>query len=142
MNPRLVYPMLALMTFCTVDLTAQTYTCLSAADSMAIRDRDNVIELVTATDSATVADRLLWNLPSTTASKVSIISSGAACGAAGAAYHAATNPPGTQAISRTMIVIKIGNTRYVVRDLNQRVGEFNTTVVFDKNWVRLVAWDG
>jgi hypothetical protein len=120
---------------------AQTYACLPATDSLTIVDRDYIVELVTSSDTATVADRNRFHLPSTTASKVTVVSSGAACTSAGAAYHTAVTAPGTLAFSRTLTVIKVGTTRYVVRDVNQRVGEFNTTVVFDKNWVKLVAWD-
>lgn len=119
----------------------QTYTCLPSSDSLAINLRAYVVELVTATDSATVADRVLFNLPATTANKVSIETGSSTCSTAAAKFHAAVRPPGTPAVSRTLIVIKVSTTRYVVRDMNETFGEFSPTMIFDKNWVKLAGWD-
>lgn len=123
-----------------VGLQAQSYTCRPASDSTAIVQRDYLVQLVTATDTGTVADRAAYNLPSTTANKVTVVGSGSVCNSAGTAYHAVVRP-GTPAISRTLTVIKIGSTRYVVGDPNELHGEFSTTIVFDTNWVSLAGWD-
>jgi hypothetical protein len=53
---------------------------------------------------------------------------------AGGAYHAAVTAPGTPPISRTLLVIKVGNTRYVVVDPNETKGEYGINVVFDSQW--------
>jgi hypothetical protein len=121
--------------------SGQTYTCLPASDSTVIPIRDYVVKLVTGTDSATVADRIFYALPSTTANKVTVVGSGTVCSQAGAAYHQAIRPLGTPAISRILVVIKVSTTRIVVRDWAEKNGEFVPTVVFDKNWVRLKGWD-
>jgi hypothetical protein len=121
--------------------SAQTYTCRTATDSALIVVRDYVVNLVTATDTGTVADRVFYDLPSTTANKVTVVGTGSVCSQAGAAYHQAVRPAGTPAISRTLIVLKIGATRYVVCDTDEVRGEFTPTVVFDKNWVQIKGWE-
>jgi hypothetical protein len=120
---------------------AQTYTCRAATDSALIVIRNYVVELVTATDTGTVADRVFYDLPTTTANRVTVIGTGRVCSQAGAAYHRAVRPAGTPAISRTLIVLKIGTTRYVVCDMDEVRGEFTPTVVFDKNWVEIKGWE-
>lgn len=119
---------------------AQTYTCLPATDSTAIIHRDYIVQLVTATDSASVVHRIRYSLPTTTASKVTVITTANICSQAGDAYHNAVRP-GPPPISRTLVVIKVGTNRYVVVDEDEKAGEFTPTVVFDRNWVKLAAWD-
>ena len=128
---------------CTIALgasrpaSAQTYTCLSDTTHMLYY---HVVRLVTGTDSAMVANRNLYNLPAVAKSKVSVVTASSVCNQAGAAYHAAVTPPGTPAISRTLVVIKVGTTRYVVVDPNQSAGEFEMNEVFDSKWNRLAGW--
>ncbi len=117
--------------------SAQTYTCLSDTTHALYY---YVVRLVTGTDSAMVANRNRYNLPSVTKSKVSVVTTSSVCNQAGAAYHAAVTPPGTPAISRTLVVVKVGTTRYVVVDPNQRAGEFDMNEVFDSKWKRLAGW--
>jgi hypothetical protein len=118
----------------------QTYTCLAASDSTTIVDRDWIVALVTGSDQATVTTRTAYNLPSTTANKVTVVGSGSTCNSAGAAFHAAV-APGTPAVSRTLTVIKVGTTRYVVQDTSYDEEGHSVIVVFDKNWVKLSEWD-
>jgi hypothetical protein len=99
-----------------------------------------VVRLVTGTDSASVTTRTRYQLPATTASKVTVVTSSTVCNKAGAAYHAAEVPAGTPAISRTLAVVKVGTTRYVVIDPNERVGEYEVNIVFDSKWVMLVRF--
>ena len=121
----------------------QTYMCLLATDSLAINLRDYVVQLVTATDSASVVHRIRYRLPITTANKVSVQTAESTCSTAGAKYHAATSVPGSPAISRTLVVIRIGTTRFVVRDTEWAMGGggYSPTVVFDKNWNKLAGWE-
>jgi len=120
---------------------AQTYTCRVASDSLAIELKDWVVTLVTATDPKFSAKRTAYVLPTTTANKVSVVGSGTTCNAAGGAYHAAVKP-GTPAISRNLILIKVSTTHFVVQDPEELSdGEFAPTVVFNKNWGKLSAWD-
>ena len=111
--------------------SAQTYTCLP--------DTTHVLyyyirRLVTGTDSASVATRNVYQLPAVSASKVTVVTTASACQQAGDAYHAAVTPPGTPAVSRTLVVIKVGTTRYVVADPNEIRGEFEVNIVFDAKW--------
>jgi len=46
---------------------------------------------------------------------------------------------GTPPISRTLAVVKIGTTRYVVLDRDHRVGEYEVIDIFDSKWKFLVG---
>lgn len=119
---------------------AQTYTCLNETNEDTQVLRDQIISIVTGTDTLAVATRSAYQLPAVAASKVSVVTTASICKKAGAAYHAAVTPPGTPEKSRTLVVIKVSNTRYVVLDPNERVGEFGSHVVFDSNWNRLIGF--
>jgi hypothetical protein len=119
----------------------QTYTCLPGSDSRAIGLRDYVVELVTATDSAAVVDRVWYKLPVATAKEVSVQTGKSICAIAGASYSAAVRP-GETPLSTTLVVVKVSTTRYVVRDMIYASGgEFTATVIFDNRWKRLAGWD-
>jgi len=45
-------------------------------------------------------------------------------------------------VSRTLVVIKVGTTRYVVLDPNQLNGEFRSNIVFDSKWKVLIGFTG
>ncbi len=100
----------------------QTYTCLGGTAQQAHLLYDHVVSLVPGTDSATVVTRNLYHLPAVAASKVGIVTTASVCTQAGDAYHAAITDPGTPLVSRTLVVIKVGTTRYVVLDLNEHGG--------------------
>jgi len=119
---------------------AQTYTCLAGTQWAASSLRDYVVRLVTGTDSESVATRNRYQLPATIASKVTVETSSTLCNKAGAAYHTAVTAPGTPPVSRTLALVKVGSTRYVVLDPNQRAGEFEVNIVFDSKWIRLVGF--
>lgn len=138
--PRSWQLVLATLAVCAPAASGQTYTCLRDTAEHTEVLRDYVVSLVTATDSATIAIRNRYNLPAVAASKVTVVTSGSVCNQAGAAYHAAVTNPGTPAISRTLVVLKVSTTRYVVLDPNQHAGEFALHVVFDKNWNDLAGF--
>jgi len=119
---------------------AQTYTCLPDTAEKTQILRDDIVSLVTATDSETVATRSAYQLPAVAASKVTVVTTASVCRKAGAAYHAAVTPPGTPPIARTLVVIKVGTTRYVVLDPTERAGEFENHIVFDSRWNRLIGF--
>ena len=118
----------------------QTYTCLPNTAEEAEVLYNTIVSLVTGTDSLAVATRNAYQLPAVAASKVNVITTSSTCTRAGAAYHAAVTPPGTPAVSRTLVVIKVGTTRYVVVDPNQRAGRFMEHEVFDSHWTLLIGW--
>ncbi len=119
--------------------SAQTYTCLSDTTHTLY---SFVVRLVTGTDSATVATRNALQLPAVPASKVTVVTTASVCTRAGDAYHAAVTPPGTPPVSRTLLVIKVGTTRYVVLDPNELTGEFRNNIVFDARWNFLIGFTG
>ncbi len=119
---------------------AQTYTCLpnTAEETQVLYNA--VVSIVTGTDSLAAATRSAYQLPAVAASNVSVVTTSSTCTQAGAAYHAAVTPPGTPAVSRTLVVIKVGSTRYVVVDPNQRAGEFLEHEVFDSHCTLLIGF--
>jgi len=119
---------------------AQTYTCLPGTSPDAIVLKDYVVRLVTGTDSESVVTRNRYQLPTVAASKVSVETSATICNKAGAAYHAAETPPGTPPISRTLVVVKVSTTRYIVLDINELVGEYRINNVFDSKWIYLIGF--
>src|SRR6266480_1150348 len=121
---------------------AQTYTCLpdTAEDTQVLYSA--VLSIVTGTDSQAVLTRTAYQLPAVVASKVSVVTGATVCKQAGNAYHAAVTPPGTPPVSRTLVVIKVGTTRYVVLDPNQLNGEFRSNIVFDSKWKVLIGFTG
>jgi hypothetical protein len=120
----------------------QTYTCLPASAWAAYSLRDYMIRLVTATDTELVATRILYQLPVVAATEVIVDSSSAICNRAGAAYHSAVAVEGTPPTSRTLAVVRVGKTRFVVLDPKQMAGEFEIHVIFDSKWNRLAAFIG
>lgn len=124
-------------------LGAQTYTCLPSSHELTVDLRKHILWMVTTADTSAAADRNAYNLPVTTASKVTVVTASNLCSQAGAAYHAAVTLPGTPAVSRAMLsVLKVGNDRYVVQDWSHisPTGVVAITVVFDRHWNRLSAW--
>lgn len=120
--------------------SAQAYTCLPDTAEAAELLRNYVVDLVTGTDSATIATRERSELPAVSASKVTVVTTTSVCNAAGDAYHTAVTPPGTSPVSRTLAVVKVGTTRYVVLDPNHRSGEFEFHAVFDRRWAYLTGF--
>ena len=118
----------------------QTYTCLPDTSPDAVVLKEYVVRLVTGTDSESVATRNRYQLPAVTASKVTVQTSAATCNSAGAAYHAAETAPGTPPISRSLVVVKVSTTRYVVLDIKELVGEYKINNVFDSKWKYLIGF--
>jgi hypothetical protein len=120
----------------------QTYACLPANAERAQVLYNAVVSIVTGTDSQAVLTRNAYQLPAVAASKVSVVTTASVCRQAGVAYHTAVTPPGTPEISRTLVVIKVGTTRYVVLDPKQLTGEFRSNIVFDSQWRFLIGFTG
>lgn len=121
--------------------SAQAYTCLPDTATNAKVLFDAVVAIVTGTSTQADSTRMAYNLPAVTASKVSVVTTSSVCTQAGAAYHTAVAAPGTPPVSRTLVVIKIGTTRYVVSDPTETGGSgYNLHAVFDKTWHFLVGF--
>lgn len=113
------------------ELLAQTYNCVSTTSEETTALRDDVLSLVTGTDSRVIEKRNRFQLLAATAAQVSVVTQKNTCKNAALAYHAALTPPGTPAISRNMIVIKVANNRYVITDPTEKTGEFGMVMVTD-----------
>lgn len=96
--------------------------------------RDYIVSLVTGTDSVTVATRTQYQLPIVDASKVSVVTAANTCQRAGGAYEKALNPAGTPAVSRSMVVIKIGTTCFAIIDPAERNGEYEVNMITDNKF--------
>ena len=107
---------------------------------MAVGLRAYVRTLVTSAGSVIVATRARYGMPDTDSTTVTIATDQATCGEAGEAYHAALHGSSSPAISRTLVVVKVGDSNYVVVDPTERAGEFGIYVVFDEQWQRLVVF--
>lgn len=119
----------------TVD--AQTYQCASATNGEAYQLQTYLVEVVTGTDSSAIQGRAQYQLPITTASKVTYVTQASTCRTAALSFYTATGT--TPPTSGTVLVatIKVSNTRYVVSVIGEHAGEFSITVTFDSKWHRL-----
>lgn len=119
---------------CAHALQAQTYTCVDNTET-ALGLQEYIVRLVTATDTAIVSDRTLYQLPATSASTVVLVTKKNVCNSAAAAYHDVLHP-GEAPISRQqLVVIRVGSSRYVVADpTDLGPSEFVAVMVFDNNW--------
>ena len=122
-------------------LTAQQYTCLPASDDASRVLSEYLVSLVEASDSASVLHRERYHLPVGKPSSVRVVVDLRLCRQAGTAYHAVMAPRGERAIDRRLVLIRVGNSRFVVRDPDHGSGEFLTTLVFSGRWIRLAGWD-
>jgi hypothetical protein len=124
-------------------LRAQTYRCASATSDDAVNMREYMVSLVTATtDTSLVAMRTTYHLPALDSSKVSIVTTAKTCASAAIAYNKAIHGPDASAVSRTIVVVKIGTTRYALLDPLERYGEYEINVITDSNFVVLNTFSG
>ncbi|HJU75280.1 MAG TPA: hypothetical protein VJ717_16175 [Gemmatimonadaceae bacterium] len=124
---------LSLVAFVAHEVPAQTYSCFSSTSETTLGLRDDVIALVTGTDVRVIAKRDTLKLLAASASQVSVITQTNKCKSAGESYHSVLQP-GSPQISRSMVVIKIANNRYVITDPAERQGEFGTVMITDSNF--------
>ena len=124
-------------------LHAQTYTCAPTTSDASFSMREYMIRLVTATsDTSLVATRNAYHLSAVDSSKVSIVTTAKVCADAAIAYNKALHGASAPAVSRTMTVVKIGNTRYAIIDSVERYGEYEVNVITDSNFVVLAIFSG
>jgi len=131
-----------LATFATTALHAQSYTCLPDTAPQAIGLRIYVVDLVTTTDPRLVAKRERYGLLPADSAEVTVVTKTNVCRSAGAAFHNEVSDPGTPAVDRMLVVLEVGNKRYVVWDPAQYVGEWTTHVIFDRRWNTLGSFVG
>jgi hypothetical protein len=98
--------------------------------------------LVTGTAPQVVAARNTFHLLPANSGQVGIVRQTSKCEQAGAAFEADINPPlaaaaqkaTVSAVSRSMIVIKVHTSRYVVSDPDHRGGEWRIALVTDQSF--------
>jgi len=116
-------------------VSAQSYQCASSNDELAFAVRRRVVQVVTAgTDTGSVATRAMYNLPSTTAAKVTYVTTGSTCVSAGQLFYVTVGNPPSAADTLKVLVLKVGTTRFVVYSLGYHAGEFSAAVTFDSKW--------
>jgi len=120
--------------------TGQTYRCLPVTSFETVALKDYMDRLVTGTDSESVATRTQYHLPALSASRVTVVTARSVCNRAGDAYHTTVAKPGTPRVPRTLVVIKVGGSRYVVLDPNEHAGEFQLNAIFDSKWHYLIGF--
>lgn len=135
-----VIPLVALMLliFAPTPAAAQMHTCTADSD-FAIGLRDHAVRMVTATDSLADKGRARWALPQTTAEAVSLVTDPPICAAAAAAYHKLLRPTEPPRSRSALVVIQVGDDRFLVADPDDTVPEshYLSAVVFDGDWKRL-----
>lgn len=139
-KPRFVVLALLLALVVPRPMLGQTYSCAPIAGTDALNLRDYVVRL-TGGDPSLTSTRLEYQLPLTSPSQVKTVGQSNTCSEAAQAYHLATRGPSVPAISRSVVVIKVGNSRYVVMDPVELAGEFQVTVIFNSNFQALVSFD-
>ena len=118
---------------------AQTYTCQPTNSPSSVALKDYAVRL-TGGDPSLAETRQVYQLPTANASQVTIVKTTRTCQQAALAYNKALRGPSAPQISRSVSVIKIGSTRYLVLDPAEREGEYEVTVVFDAAFVPLSSF--
>jgi hypothetical protein len=119
---------------------APAFACASATEPETVGLQDYAIRL-TGGDPTLAGKRQAYTLPVTPASQVTIVTTRRVCERAAQAYHKALHGAAAPQISRTVVVIKIGTTRYFVLDPADKEGEFQSTVIFDASFTPLLGFD-
>ena len=112
------------------DVPAQSIICKSATSDETLGLREDVVRWVSGSDPQVVAKRNALQLLAATPSQVNIVTQTNKCQQAASAYHSYLLP-GSPPISRSMIVIKIANNRYVIQDPAELQGEFGSVLITD-----------
>jgi hypothetical protein len=120
--------------------TAQTFTCQPTNSPSSVALKDYAVRL-TGGDPSLAQTRQVYQLPTAQAAKVTIVKTASTCQQAAQAYNKAVRGASAPQISRSVSVIKIGSTRYLVLDPTERQGEYEVTVIFDAAFVPLRAFN-
>lgn len=139
---RLNFLSLLLLPACSVGVhaaEAQTYACAASNSAPALGLQDYALRL-TGGDPSLDKKRQSYQLPKVPASQVQIVKTKSVCTQAAQAYNKAVRGNSAPQVSRTVAVIKVSTTRYLVTDPAEREGEFGVTVIFDASFSPLLAF--
>jgi hypothetical protein len=117
---------------------AQTYTCLPASGEDARSLLEFAVRL-TGADPSLDAARRQFSLPITAASKVTIVTKQSLCAEAAKAFHRHIRGGSVPPTSRSVVVVKVGATRYLVSDPAESPDVAEFVVVTDAAFVAIVA---
>lgn len=121
-------------------LQAQTYQCVTATDGFGSSLQQRVVQVVTGgNDSLSNATRTAYNLPQTTASKVTFVTQTNTCATAAQHYYTSMGKTPVPSDVIRVIVLKVGNTRYVVSVTQPLLDGVGGTLIFDSNWVNVAG---
>ena len=112
--------------------------CDTTSDGWAAALRDYVIPIVTASGTGANRVRATSQLPSGLASDVRIVTNDSVCTAAYNA-HIARNYAGDTTAIKSIALIQVGATRYVLEDGRRRAGEWELLDVYDASFRYLVS---
>lgn len=112
------------------NVDAQGTYCMPNADS-AEAWRQFISDVATGTDSASQAQRSRYGIPSTTDSKVAVITKESTCQTAGEAFSAAADS--TPVGGRRVFVVKAKDV-YAVWDPTDSFGEWSRAMFFTSQW--------
>lgn len=134
--------LLLLLSACSLAVRAaeaQTYACAASNSEPALGLKDYALRL-TGGDPSLDKKRQSYQLPTVPSSQVQIVKTKSVCQQAAQAYNKAVRGISAPQVSRTVAVIKVSNTRYLVTDPAEREGEFGVTVIFDASFTPLLAF--
>jgi hypothetical protein len=119
----------------------QTYSCLPDTSITTINLKDYMLRLTSGADTSYEATRQQYQLPLAPATQVQVVTRTKTCKAAAQAYHRAVRGAAAPPISRSVAVIKVGSSRYVVLDPTEHEGEYQVTVIFNGSFQSLAAFN-
>lgn len=122
-------------------LETELRNCAASNAPATVGLQDYVVRL-TGGDPTLLKKRQGYQLPAATLSQVQVVKTKSVCQQAAQAYNKAVRGPSAPQISRTVVVIKVGSSRYVVQDPAELQGEFDVTVIFDSSFKPLVSFNG
>jgi len=111
----------------------QTFQCASPSIDGVTGFKDAIVRVVTSSDSNGVRKRAQYDLPQMAANKITLVTTTATCAtAAQAFFQAAGAPAPSEPVN--VVVLKAGNTRYIVTVMGYAEGEFNLSITFGAKW--------
>jgi hypothetical protein len=119
---------------------AQTYACAASTSESAVALKDYAVRL-TGGDPSLDKKRQSYQLPIVASSQVQVVKTKSLCQQAAQAYNKAVRGNSAPQVSRTVAVIQVGSTRYLVTDPAELEGEFGVTVIFDASFAPLLAFN-
>ena len=121
------------------EAAAQSFSCVPTSALQSVHLRNDVVRLTG--DPTLSQKRQLYHLPQVPSSSVSVVTQWKTCAQAAKAYHSAVRPAGEPQVSRKVIVVKVGDANFVVLDPEESEGEYQVTVIFDRNFQALASFN-